>query len=75
MAFNSFTKTEDFEDLKITRMFWSEGSLGGNNGSTIPTFFRIYGNMNIEEPKNLFILLNDARPFETSSDEKATDSL
>jgi len=50
----------------MTRMFWSEGNVGGaRDGSTIPAFFRIYGYIKITEPKKLFILVNDAKPFKT----------
>ena len=69
IAFNTFTQTQQFGQLKVARMFWSEGSTkGGRDGTTIPAFFRLYGNINlsIPEPSKFFILVNDAKPFKST---------
>ena len=37
---------EYFDNLKVTRMFWTEGEVNGSrDGSTIPAMFRISGFM------------------------------
>jgi hypothetical protein len=44
-------------------MYWVEGNAGSKDGSTIPSFLRIYGGVKPSDPKIATIFLNSQKPF------------
>lgn len=44
-------------------MYWAEGSTSNKDGSTIPSFLRLFGNLKTTDPTIITIYLNSQKPF------------